>query len=220
MRKLFAECVGTFFLVFFGAGAIIVNERSGGAITHPGISIVFGLVVMVMIFAFGGVSGAHMNPAVTAALAAARKFPSRDVVGYVAAQLIGATLASFCHTLIFPDAGTLGGTLPAGPWWQSFVLETILTFALVMVVLASEHRERSAPSTAVAVGGLIALEALFAGPVSGASMNPARSLGPAIASMNPQWLWMYLVAPTLGALLAAAASRLIFVAPPVVADPE
>ncbi|MBB5033937.1 MIP/aquaporin family protein [Prosthecobacter vanneervenii] len=204
MKKLLAECLGTFTLVFAGTGAIIINAASHGAISHAGIALTFGLVVLAMIHTFGDVSGAHLNPAVTLAFAAARRFSWQDVPGYLAAQLVGAVSASGLLHVLFPqDATSLGATLPAGSEMQSFVLEVVLTAVLMLTILSVSTGAKEKGITAgIAIGGVIALEAMFAGPVCGASMNPARSLAPALVSGQLSHLWIYLAAPLLGALLA------------------
>ena len=201
--RLVSEFVGTFALVFAGTGAIVINQASGGAITHPGIALTFGLIVLAMIYTFGDVSGAHLNPAVTTAFAVAKRFPWRDVPGYIAAQLGGAFLASAALRVLFPASQSLGATLPAGSALQSGILEIILTLLLMIVILSVSTGAKEKGITAgIAIGAVIALEAMFAGPICGASMNPARSLAPAIVSGQVQHLWIYLAAPVLGALLA------------------
>ena len=206
MRRLFAEGLGTFTLVFAGCGAIVINQVSGGAITHVGIALTFGLVVMAMIHTFGDVSGAHLNPAVTTAFAAARRFPWRDVPGYIGSQLAGAFAAAGLLRLLFPAHPNLGATLPAGSAAQSFILETVLTFVLMLTILSVSTGAKEKGITAgIAIGGVIALEAMFAGPICGASMNPARSLAPALVGGHLEHLWIYLAAPLLGALLAVPA---------------
>ncbi|MHA3775418.1 MIP/aquaporin family protein [Verrucomicrobiota bacterium sgz303538] len=206
MKKLFAEFLGTFALVFAGTGAIVINQTSGGVITHPGIALTFGLIVLAMIYTFGDVSGAHLNPAVTIGFAVARRFPWSEVPGYVTAQVLGALLASGILRFLFPANATLGATLPAGPASQSFVLEVILTFFLMLVILSVSTGAKEKGITAgIAVGSVIALEAMFAGPISGASMNPVRSLAPALASGHMEYLWIYILAPVCGALLAVPA---------------
>jgi aquaporin NIP len=204
MRKLAAEVFGTFALVFAGTGAIVVNDTHG-AVTHVGIALTFGLVVLAMIYALGDVSGAHLNPAVTLGFFAARRFEARWVAPYIAAQILGAGLASGALRLMFPDHPTLGATLPAGSAGQSFVMEAILTLVLMFVILSvSSGAKEKGILAGVAVGSVIALEALFAGPVCGASMNPARSLAPAVVSGHLEHIWVYLLAPVLGALSAVA----------------
>jgi aquaporin NIP len=203
LSKLLSEFIGTFALVFAGTGAIVVNHASGGAITHPGIALTFGLVILAMIYTFGDVSGAHFNPAVTTAFAAAGRFPWRDLPGFVGAQLLGAFAASSLLRLLFPDDDPLGATLPAGAPMQSFVLEIVLTFLLMLVILSVSTGAKEKGITAgIAIGAVIALEAMFAGPICGASMNPARSLAPAVISGHLEHLWLYLAGPMLGAALA------------------
>ena len=210
MRKLAAECFGTFALVFAGTGAVVVNAASGGAVTHVGVSLTFGLVVLALIYALGDVSGAHLNPAVTLGFFAARRFPGRSVLPYVLAQTAGALAASLLLRALFPADPKLGATLPAGPAWQSFVLEVVLTLFLMLVILSvSTGAKEKGLMAGVAVGAVIGLEALFAGPVSGASMNPARSLAPALVAVRAEHLWVYLTAPVLGAGLAVPLCRLI-----------
>ena len=206
MKRIFAEFLGTFGLVFAGTGAIVINQVSGGAITHVGIALTFGFIVLAMVYTFGDVSGAHLNPAVTTAFAAAGRFPWREVPGYVTAQVAGAFAASLLLRLLFGGSGKLGATLPAGTAMQSFILEIVLTFFLMLVVLSVSTGAKEKGITAgIAVGTVIALEAMFAGPISGASMNPARSLAPAVVSGHLEQLWVYLASPVLGALLAVPA---------------
>lgn len=210
IRKCVAEAIGTFALVFAGTGAIVINDVSQGAISHVGIALTFGLVVMAMIYAIGDVSGAHINPAVTMAFWVARRFDGRHVVPYIAAQLLGALVASGVLRVLFLEHATLGATLPAGPWWQSFVFEVLLTFLLMFVILnVSTGAKEKGIMAGAAVGGVVAFEALFAGPICGASMNPARSIAPALVSLNVQHVWLYIVAPMLGALLAVPGCRCI-----------
>lgn len=204
--KLFSELFGTFALVFAGTGAIVINQVSGGAITHPGIALTFGLIVLAMIYTFGDVSGAHFNPAVTMAFAVAGRFPWREVPAYIGAQLAGAFAASAVLHLLFPDHTTLGATLPAGSALQSGILEVILTLILMLVILSVSTGAKEKGITAgVVIGAVIALEAMFAGPICGASMNPARSIAPAVVSGQTQHLWVYILAPVLGAMLAVPA---------------
>lgn len=209
-RRLFAELFGTFVLVFAGTGAIVFDSVNPGKIGHVGVALTFGLVVLAMVYAVGSVSGAHLNPAVTVGLWAARRVPGRQVAPFVAAQLAGAFAASGLLFAMYPDHATLGATLPHGPPWHSFVLEVWLTAVLVFVVLAVSIAEPSVRVLGgVVVGAVIALEALFAGPISGASMNPARSLAPALVSARVEHLWVYLVAPLVGAALAVPACSII-----------
>ncbi|MFN9196743.1 MAG: aquaporin, partial [Planctomycetaceae bacterium] len=203
--------------VFCGTGAIVINEVQGGAITHVGIAFTFGLIVLALIYALGDISGCHLNPAVTTGFWLAGRFPAAQVGPYLGSQCAGALLASGTLRLLFPTATTLGATLPAGPGWQSFVLELILTFLLMVVILCvSTGAKEKGIMAGVAVGAVIALEAMFAGPVCGASMNPARSLAPAVVSGRIAELWIYLVAPVAGAALGVALFQQL--APPV--DPQ
>lgn len=212
MEKYFGELFGTFALVFCGTGAIITNELTGGTVTHVGIALTFGLIVMVMVYALGEVSGAHLNPAVTIGFWALRRFPVRDVPFYIGSQIAGALIASGFLKILFPASVALGATFPQGTALQSFVLEMILTFLLMMVIIrVSEGAKETKWFAGIAVGGTVLLEALFAGPVCGASMNPARSLAPAIVSGHLEYVWIYLIAPTIGALLATFAGRLLSV---------
>lgn len=209
-RKLAAEAFGTFALVFAGTGAIVINEVSGGAITHVGIAITFGLIVLAMVYAIGDVSGCHLNPAVTLGFYAARRFEGRMVVPYIVAQCIGAVLASISIKLMFPTNTLLGATEPTGGAMQSFVLEFLLTLILMFVILSvSVGAQEKGLLAGVAIGAVIGLEAMFAGPISGASMNPARSLAPALLSLRLEHLWLYLVAPILGAVASVAVCRCI-----------
>lgn len=210
MKKLLAEFLGTFALVFAGTGAIVINAASGGAIGHLGIALVFGLVVLAMIHTFGDISGAHLNPAVSLAFAAARRFAWMAVPGYVAAQVAGGLAASALLQMLFPLSGSLGATLPAGSAGQSFILEAVLTAMLMFSILSVSTGAREKGITAgITIGAVVALEALFAGPISGASMNPARSLAPALVSGHMSHLWLYLAAPVAGALLAVPLCALV-----------
>ena len=203
VKRCTAELFGTFCLVFAGTGAIVINDVSGGMVTHLGVALTFGLVVLAMIHAVGDVSGAHLNPAVTLAFAVAGRFPAALIPRYVLSQCCGAVLASGLLRVILPQHATLGMTLPAGAESQSFVLEVVLTAMLMFVILSVSSGAKERGITAgIAVGAVIALEALFAGPVCGASMNPARSLAPALVAWKFQHLWLYVVAPICGALLA------------------
>jgi len=175
MKRFTAEFIGTFGLVFAGTGAIVINEVSGGAVTHVGIALTFGLVVLAMIYTFGDISGAHLNPAVTLGFWAARRMPIRDVPPYVASQILGAFAASASLRFHFPQNKLLGATFPAGTDVQSFALEAILTFFLMLTILnVSIGAKEKGITAGIAVGSIIGLEAMFAGPICGASMNPAR----------------------------------------------
>jgi aquaporin NIP len=203
VKKLAAEFIGTFALVFAGTGAIVINDVAGGTVSHVGIALTFGLVVMAMIYTFGDISGAHLNPAVTLGFVVARRMRAREGVGYIAIQIMGAIAASSTLRLLFPNHATLGITLPAGPAMQSFGLEFLLTALLMLVILNVSVGEKEKGITAgIAIGGVIALEAMFAGPICGASMNPARSLAPALVAGNFASLWIYLAAPVAGAVAA------------------
>jgi aquaporin NIP len=209
MNKLLSELLGTFILVFAGTGAIVINDISGGVIGHAGIALTFGLVVMAMIYTFGDVSGAHLNPAVTFGFAVAGRFEWKEVPGYVLAQIIGALAASGVLHLLFPAHEKLGATLPCGSAMQSFVLEFILTAILMLAILRISTGAKEKGITAgIAIGGIIALEAMFAGPICGASMNPARSLAPALLSGHVEHLWIYLTATVLGAFVAVPLAKM------------
>jgi aquaporin Z len=207
-KKCLAEFLGTFALVFAGTGAIVINDATAGAVTHVGIALTFGLVVLAMIYAIGDISGAHLNPAVTSAFWLSGRFPVRHVLPYVSSQCLGAFAASGVLRFLFPAHATLGATLPAGSEMQSFILELILTFLLMFVILnVSTGAKEKGITAGIAVGAVIALEAMFAGKICGASMNPARSLAPALISGHLEHLWIYLAAPVLGACLAIIACR-------------
>lgn len=211
MNKYLAELVGTFALVFCGTGAIIINGISQGVVTHVGIALTFGLIVMAIIYTYGEISGAHINPAVTLGFFIAKRLPAKEVPYYMISQISGALLASYFLSLLFPESNDLGATLPASSWQQSFFLEMILTFFLMLVIInvATGSKEQGLMA-GIAIGATVALEAMFAGPISGASMNPARSIGPALISGNLNFLWIYLSAPLLGSLLAVAFWKLTF----------
>jgi len=203
VRNYAAELIGTFALVFCGTGAIVINQQAGGAITHVGIAITFGLIVMSMIYSLGNISGAHLNPAVSIAFTVAGRFPARRLPAYIASQLTGALLASFTLKFLFPTNQLLGTTLPLGTDTQSFILELILTFFLMLVIInVAVGSKEQGMFAGLAIGSVVALEAMFAGPICGASMNPARSIAPAIASGHLAHLWLYIVAPVAGAALA------------------
>lgn len=209
-RSSLAEAIGTFALVFAGTGAIVVEAQTG-ALGHVGVALTFGLVVMAAIYAVGEVSGAHINPAVTVAFWASGRFPGAHVGPYLFAQLAGALLASGLLRVLFPEAATLGATVPAGSAAQSLVLEGALTFFLMFVILGVAVGAKEVGLLAgVAIGGTVAFEALMGGPVSGASMNPARSLAPALVSLDLAAQWVYVVGPVLGALLAVPAYRAVY----------
>lgn len=210
MRRYVAEVIGTFALVFAGTGAIVVNDVTQESITHVGIALTFGMIVMALIYALGDVSGAHFNPAVTIGFWTARQFDGKEVVPYIIAQLLGAIAASATLRVLFLEHDTLGATLPAGVWWQSFVLEVILTFLLMFIILnvATGAKEKGIMAGA-AIGATVGLEAMFAGPICGASMNPARSIAPALVSGHLEHLWIYIVATIAGAILAVFAYQFV-----------
>jgi aquaporin Z len=210
MKRAVAEFMGTFGLVFAGTGAIVIDEASGGAVTHVGVALTFGLIVLAMIYTFGDISGAHLNPAVTLGFWAARRLPAGDVLPYIGSQTAGAMLASALLRALFPQNKLLGATLPAGADWQSFVLEVVLTFYLMLTILnVSTGAKEKGITAGIAVGAVIALEAMFAGPICGASMNPARSFAPALVSGHLEHLWIYLLAPLVGAYAAVPAFRCV-----------
>ena len=203
MKKYFAEFIGTFALIFCGTGAIIINQETNGVIGHAGIAATFGLIVMCMIYTFGEISGAYLNPAVTIGFALSGRFEKKEVLPYIASQITGAFLATLVLKFLFPLNHNLGATLPAGSQMQSFVLEVILTYFLMLVILnVSQGSKETGLFAGIAIGGMVLLEAMFAGPICGASMNPARSLSPAIVSGHISDLWIYIFAPILGVILA------------------
>ena len=203
-RSLLAESIGTFALVFAGAGAIMVDSTSQ-ALGHVGVAITFGLVIMAMIYAVGHVSGAHFNPAVTLAFAITRHFSWARLGGYWAAQVAGALLAAAILRGSLGNVAHVGATLPSGSQGQSFLWELILTFFLMFVIMAVATDTRAVgEAAAIAIGGTVGLDAMFGGPISGASMNPARSLGPAVVTGDLHALWLYIVAPLVGAAIGAA----------------
>ncbi len=208
MQRFAAEMIATFALVFAGTGAIVVNDTGSGVVSHVGIALTFGLVVMAMIYAVGDISGAHLNPAVTLGFWLAGRFPGADIIPYVASQVLGALAGSVLVRVLLGPHPTLGATLPTGSVGQSFVLEIVLTFLLMFTILnvATGAKEKGA-TAGLAVGAVVGLAALFGGPISGASMNPARSLGPALVSGQLQYVWVYLLAPVLGSGLAVIVCR-------------
>jgi len=208
MKKYASELLGAFFLVFAGTGAIIIDEISGGSLSHVGVSLTFGLIILVMIYSVGEVSGAHFNPAVTLGFCAARRMSIRQGLPYILSQCLGTLLASLLLRFLFPASLNLGATLPAGGILPAFVLELFMTALLMFVILSVSTGSKEKGITAgIAIGGTVVLGALFGGPISGASMNPARSLAPALISGHLQSLWIYLTAPVLGALIAVIFCR-------------
>jgi MIP family channel proteins len=209
LRALTAELIGTFALVFAGAGAVMVDAKTG-ALGHVGVAITFGLVITVMIYALGHISGAHFNPAVSLAFALSRHFPWSRLVAYWGAQIAGALLAAAVLRGSLGNIAHVGATLPSGSDGQSFLWEIVLSFFLMLVVMAVATDTRAVgEAAAIAIGGTVGLDAMFGGPISGASMNPARSLGPAVVSGDLHALWIYLTAPILGAALGAIAYQFL-----------
>ncbi|MEA1972285.1 MAG: aquaporin [Candidatus Cloacimonadota bacterium] len=210
MNKLISEFMGTFSLVFTGCGAIIVNDLYGNILGHFGISIVFGLIIMAMIYSVGNVSGAHLNPAVTIGFYSVKRINLKQALLYIVSQIFGALFASVLLKIIFLSHPNLGATTPSGNILTSFLIEVILTFLLMFIIInvSTGHKEKGIMA-GVAIGGFITLAALMGGPVSGASLNPARSIGPSIVSGNLHHLWIYILAPILGAVLASPFCKII-----------
>ena len=209
MKKYIAETIGTFSMIFCGCGAIVINDFTGGTITHPGVAITWGLIVMAMIYAFGDISGAHFNPAVTVGFAVAKKFNWNEVPKYIIAQVIGAMIASLILLYLFPESD-LGATIPTIEPLKVFIIELLLSFFLMVVIInVSTGSKEIGLIAGIAVGSVILLEAMFAGPLTKASMNPIRSLAPALASGNFTHLWVYLSAPFIGMFLAVFSCKLV-----------
>ncbi len=206
MKKYITEFVATFLLIFCGCGAVVINQHTNGAVGGGlGISITFGLIVTVLVYAFGEISGCFINPAIAIGFAVVGLFDKKELLPYIGSQIAGAIAACGVLKLMFPDNQGLGGTLPSGSQMQSFILEIILTFLLMAVVIftAESSNKTTKQLVGMCAGATVMLEAIFAGPISGASMNPARSLGPALVSGNLTSIWIYLTAPIIGACLAA-----------------
>src|SRR5919112_1058249 len=210
-RRAAAEGLAAFALVFAGCGAIVANAQYDGALGAVGVSLVFGLVIMAMVYATGHLSGAHINPAVTVAFTLSRHFPARDAAAYILAQLVGATLGALVLLAVWPDQpGELGATIPSVGAGSAFAYEVLLTAFLMFVIMAVATDTRAVgAAAAIAIGGTVGLDALFAGPVTGASMNPARSFGPALAAGEWSDFWLYLLGPLVGAGLGAFAYQLV-----------
>lgn len=207
-KNYIAEVLGTFSMVFCGTAAMAINEVYSGAVTHVGIGITWGFIVIAMIYAFGEISGAHFNPAVTIAFAYAKKFPWKEVPRYILSQLVGAIFASVLVWYLFPESETLGGTRTILVWHKAFVMEFLLTFFLMLVIInVSTGSKETGILAGIAIGGVVMLEALFAGPVTNASMNPARSFAPALVGGYWTNLWLYLIAPILGAIIAVISCK-------------
>jgi len=210
MKNYISEFIGTFAMIFCGTGAMTINEITGGDVTHVGIGITWGLIVMAMIYAFGEISGAHFNPAVSIAFAFAKKFSWKEVPKYIFFQVAGAFAASLVLMWLFPKSELLGATIPTVDVWRAFVLELILTFFLMVVIInVSTGSKEAGMMAGIAIGSVVLLEALFAGPITNASMNPARSLAPNIVSGNIKGLWLYILAPIIGALLAVVSCKFV-----------
>ena len=210
MKNYISEFIGTFAMIFCGTGAMTINEVTGGDVTHVGIGITWGLIVMAMIYAFGEISGAHFNPAVSIAFAYAKKFSWKEVPKYILFQVAGAFSASLLLMWLFPKSELLGATIPTVDVWRAFVLEMILTYFLMVVIInVSTGSKEVGMMAGIAIGSEVLLEALFAGPITNASMNPARSLAPNIVSGNIEGLWLYIFAPIIGALLAVVSCKFV-----------
>jgi MIP family channel proteins len=208
-RPLVAEAIGTFALVFAGCGAVMVDAKTH-QLGHVGVAISFGLVIMFGIYAVGHISGAHFNPAVTFAFALTRHFPWPRTVAYWGAQLVGALLAAALLRASLGNIADVGATLPSGSQGQSFLWELVMSAFLMFVILAVATDTRAVgEAAALAIGGTILLDAMFGGPISGASMNPARSLAPALISGNLHALWIYLLAPVIGTALGGLAYQFV-----------
>lgn len=211
MKKYFSEFLGTFALIFCGTGAMTINEVTGGAVSHVGVAITWGVIVMAMIYAFGDISGAHFNPAVSIAFAYAKKFSWKEVPKYIIAQFLGALLASSILWILFPKSEYLGATISSFDMpWRAFVLELLLTFFLMLTIInVSTGSKEVGIMAGIAIGGVVLLEAMFAGPMTNASMNPIRSIAPALISGHLENLWLYILAPIIGALLAVSCCKLV-----------
>ncbi len=211
LRRAAAEGLGVFALVFAGCGAIVTEAEHPGSLGVVGIALVFGLIVMAMIYATGHLSGAHLNPAVTLAFALTRHFPRTETAAYLVAQVAGALAAAALLAAVWPsEPASLGATVPSVGAGSAFVYEVVLTAFLMFVIIAVATDTRAVgAAAAIAIGGTVGLDALFGGPVTGASMNPARSLGPALVSGELKDLWIYLLAPPIGAALGALAYQLV-----------
>jgi aquaporin Z len=210
MNRYLSELIGTFVLVFAGTGAIVTNDLYGGIVTHVGVATVFGLTVMTMIYAVGDISGAHFNPAVTIAFWGVGRFPRREVLPFVVSQVSGALAGSAVIWAVFPQHHSLRATMPDVSLFQAFLLEVVLTFILMFVIIhVSTGAKEKGLMAGAAIGATVCLEAIFAGPLTGASMNPARSLAPALFSGQLDTVWIYLIAPLIGAALGSLSCQLL-----------
>ena len=203
VSKYMAELIGTFVMVLAGTGAMTMHDTTQGEVTHLMVALSFGISVWAMIFVFGRKSGAHINPAVSIAFSITGIFSRKDLTPYIIAQIVGALLASTLLYFIFTNHPTIGSTLPAHSWQSAFVWEFFLTFVLMLVILIVSQSKKFSKLTALSVGFTVFLEAYFVGPLTGASMNPARSIAPALLSGNTQFLWVYITSTIAGALVAA-----------------
>jgi aquaporin Z len=202
MKKYIAEFIGTFALVFCGTGAIIVNQQTSGNLGLIGIALAFGIIISAMIYIFGNISGEHINPSVTIALTIGKLTTKKEALFYISAQILGAVSASGLLKFMFPENLTLGTTIPSGELLQSFILESVLTFFLMLTILGVTFKKEFSNIAGLIIGLIVTGIILFAGPISGGSFNPARSFAPAIVSGNFTALWIYITAPTLGAIVA------------------
>ena len=201
-EKIFSRIYRNFRFSFCGTGAVVVNSLSSNSLGLLGISAAFGIIIIAMIYIFGSISGAHLNPAVTIGLLAGKKIQGKETVGYIVSQILGAFLASGLLFLIFPESKTLGETIPSGGVFPSFILEFILTFFLMLTILGITSKKENSHLAGIVIGVAVTGIILFAGPISGGSFNPARSLAPAIISNNLHSLWIYMIAPISGSVLA------------------
>ncbi|KAH9319150.1 hypothetical protein KI387_020919, partial [Taxus chinensis] len=209
-KKVAAEVIGTFILIFSGCGSVLIDKKTGGSITHLGVSLVWGMAVMILIYSLGHISGAHFNPAVTLAFASIKKFPLKDIPGYIAAQVVGSIAAGIVLYHLFGDIAHMAATVPAGSEIQSFVLEILITFLLMFVVCGVATDTRAVGELAgLAVGTTVAMVVIVAGPISGASLNPARTIGSAVAGRIFTSIWIYMVAPPIGSIAGAWSYELI-----------
>jgi aquaporin Z len=210
MKKYLSEFIGTFILVFAGTGVVIVNQEMNGVVTLAGIAACWGLIIIATVYSFGDISGNHINPAVTLAFAFDKRFEWKEVPFYLTAQLAGALTASGLLRFMFPSNKNLGITLPSGSWQQAFLLEIVMTFMLLMVILrVSTGAKEKGITAGIVIGATVWFLVLFGGPVSGTSLNPTRSLAPALVSGNLHYLWIYLTAPFSGALFAVVVHRVL-----------
>lgn len=212
MKKYLSEALGTFILIFAGTGCVIVNTQTNGALGLPGIAAVWGLLIIALIYAFGDISGTHLNPVVTVAFAVDKRFEWKEVPAYLGSQFTGALTGSLALHLLFPDDTRLGVTQPSGSESQAFIMELIMTFILMIVILrVSVGAKEKGITAGIAIGGTVWLLVLFGGPVCGTSLNPTRSLAPAIVTGNMNAIWVYLTAPFAGALSAVFVHKLLHV---------